>query len=442
MNSKNKTTGTKDDVKAELVPKLRFPEFVDTEGWESKRLGSVGELTRGLTYSSADVASAGLLVLRSTNIQDGSLVLDKDLVFVGKPIPGALRLQAGDIVICMSNGSKTLVGKSSEYFGEHEGDITVGAFCSFFRPRLPFAKFAFHLGSYQAYIANLIAGGSINNLTNFVLEEFIFQVPRLTAEQQKIADCLSSLDELIAAQARKVDALKTHKKGLVQQLFPREGETQPPLRFPEFKNFAEWVKTTIGELNPFVTSGSRGWAPFYAKQGDLFVRITNLWRNSICLNLTDSKFVQLPPGESEGVRTQLKQHDVLISITADIGIIGYVDESIPSPAYINQHIALVRFDAGKLCGKFVAYFLASEESQRFFRASTDTGTKAGMSLIGIQKTELMLPGLSEQRRIASCLSSLDALITLETQKLETLKTHKKGLMQQLFPSVGGVAGEA
>ena len=174
MNSKNKTTGTKDDVKAELVPKLRFPEFVDTEGWESKRLGSVGELTRGLTYSSADVASAGLLVLRSTNIQDGSLVLDKDLVFVGKPIPGALRLQAGDIVICMSNGSKTLVGKSSEYFGEHEGDITVGAFCSFFRPRLPFAKFAFHLGSYQAYIANLIAGGSINNLTNFVLEEFIF----------------------------------------------------------------------------------------------------------------------------------------------------------------------------------------------------------------------------------------------------------------------------
>jgi type I restriction enzyme S subunit len=254
------------------------------------------------------------------------------------------------------------------------------------------------------------------------------------AEQQKIAECLSSVDAQMVAQARKVDALKTHKKGLMQQLFPREGEIQPRLRFPEFQNAGDWALTTIGDLKPFVTSGSRGWAPFYAEQGELFVRITNLWRDSISLDLTDSKFVQLPPGANEGVRTQLKEHDLLISITADIGIIGYVDESVPSPAYINQHIALVRFDAGQLCGKYVAYFLASEKSQRLFRASTDTGTKAGMSLIGIQKIQLMLPGLPEQQRIASCLSSLDALITAETQKHESLKIHKKALMQKLFPS--------
>jgi type I restriction enzyme S subunit len=111
-----------------------------------------------------------------------------------------------------------------------------------------------------------------------------------------------------------------------------------------------------------------------------------------------------------------------------------VDESVPSPAYINQHIALVRFDEGQRCGKYVAYFLASEKSQKLFRASTDTGTKAGMSLIGIQKIQLMFPRLPEQHRIASCLSSLDALIAAQTQKLEALKTHKKGLMQQLFPS--------
>jgi type I restriction enzyme S subunit len=268
-------------------------------------------------------------------------------------------------------------------------------------------------------------------LSSWLKREFLF--PPLP-EQQKIASCLSSVDELMAAQARKVVALKTHKKGLMQQLFPREGETQPRLRFPEFQNAGEWDVTTIGGLKPFVTSGSRGWAPFYADKGELFVRMTNLWRDSIYLDLTDSKFVQLPPGENEGVRTQLKEHDVLISITADIGIIGYVDESVPSPAYINQHIALVRFDEGQLCGKYVAYFLASEKSQKLFRASTDTGSKAGMSLIGIQKIGLMLPVLPEQQRIATCLTSLDALITAETQKIEALKTHKKGLMQQLFPS--------
>ena len=242
------------------------------------------------------------------------------------------------------------------------------------------------------------------------------------------------MDELIAGQARKLDALKTHKKGLMQQLFPREGETQPRLRFPEFQNTGEWVEKSIGGLKPFVTSGSRGWAAFYADQGELFVRITNLWRDSIYLDLTDSKFVQLPSGANEGVRTQLKEHDVLISITADIGIIGYVDESVPSPAYINQHIALVRFNAAKLCGKYVAYFLASEKSQRLFRSSTDTGTKAGMSLLGIQKIKLMLPSLLEQQRIADCLASLDGLIAAQTQKLDALKTHKQGLMQQLFPS--------
>ena len=79
----------------------------------------------------------------------------------------------------------------------------------------------------------------------------------------------------------------------------------PKLRFPDFQDAREWEVSTIGELKPFVTSGSRGWAPFYSDNGDLFVRITNLLRDSINLDLTDSKYVQLPPGANEGVRTQL-----------------------------------------------------------------------------------------------------------------------------------------
>ena len=187
------------------------------------------------------------------------------------------------------------------------------------------------------------------------LDKLIVRIPEDEKEQQKIADCLSSLDALIAAQADKIDALKTHKKGLMQQLFPREGETIPRLRFPEFREAGEWEEKTIADLKPFVTSGSRGWATFYAKNGSLFVRITNLTRESIYLDLTDSKFVQLPREANEGVRTQLKEGDVLISITADIGIIGYVDVNILSPAYINQHIALVRFDLPDVCSKYVSY---------------------------------------------------------------------------------------
>ena len=428
MNSKNKTTGTKDDVKAELVPKLRFPEFVDTEGWESKRLGSVGELTRGLTYSSADVASAGLLVLRSTNIQDGSLVLDKDLVFVGKPIPGALRLQAGDIVICMSNGSKTLVGKSSEYFGEHEGDITVGAFCSFFRPRLPFAKFAFHLGSYQAYIANLIAGGSINNLTNFVLEEFIFQVPRLTAEQQKIADCLSSLDELIAAQARKVDVLKTHKKGLMQQLFPREGETQPRLRFPEFQNSEEWVIDSIGNIFETTSGGTPSRTESAYWNGDVPWVTTSLVDFGV---ITSAEEFITAQGLKNSSAKLFPEGTVLMAMYGQGKTRGKV-ALLGVKAATNQACAAI-LPRKDIDPYFVFLNLAGRYEE--IREMSNSGGQENLSQGLIREIRFSFPPRDdEQRKVTVCLGSLDAQITAETQKLDTLKTHKKGLMQQLFPS--------
>jgi type I restriction enzyme S subunit len=194
----------------------------------------------------------------------------------------------------------------------------------------------------------------------------------------------------------------------------------------------DWEVVQLGGLKPFVTSGSRGWASYYSQQGSLFVRITNLSRESIYLDLTDKKYVKLPPEESEGVRTRLNEHDVLISITADIGIVGYVDASVPSPAYINQHIALVRLDPTQASGKFVSYFLASEKPQRLFRASTDLGAKAGMSLITVQKIQTVFPPLPEQQAIASALWDADELIVSLEQLLTKKRQIKQGAMQELL----------
>ena len=155
---------------------------------------------------------------------------------------------------------------------------------------------------------------------------------------------------------------------------------------PGFKKTAlgwipeEWDVKKIGDLQPFVTSGSRGWANYYSDYGSLFVRITNLTRTSINLDLEDMRFVNLPGIGSEGVRTQLRDGDVLISITADIGIIGFITSDIPKPAYINQHISLIRFNQEKINTQFVSYFLASEKTQKHFRSLTDSGAKAGMNL--------------------------------------------------------------
>ncbi|MCX5733902.1 MAG: restriction endonuclease subunit S [candidate division NC10 bacterium] len=194
----------------------------------------------------------------------------------------------------------------------------------------------------------------------------------------------------------------------------------------------EWEVAQIGDLKPFVTSGSRGWASYYSDRGSLFVRITNLSRDTIYLDLEDSKFVNLPPDASEGTRTQLHEYDVLISITADIGIVGYIDYRVPTPTYINQHIALVRFDPSKTSGKFVAYFLASEKPQKLFRASTDVGAKAGMSLLTVQKLQLALPPPPEQRAIAGVLSDVDALIGSLDRLIAKKRDLKQAAMQQLL----------
>ncbi|MCY3859996.1 MAG: restriction endonuclease subunit S [Gammaproteobacteria bacterium] len=204
----------------ETVPKLRFPEFRNAPSWQTESLGDLGVFTRGLTYKSDDTTSAGLTVLRSSNIQDERLILNSDLVHVNKECSSRLLLAKGDIAICMSNGSKSLVGKNAEYIGDHIGNVTVGAFCSIFRAEVDFAKLAFKTPQYKTFIMREVAGGNIKNLTNSDLESFEFLVPRHQAEQRKIVDCLGSLDNLISAQEQKLETLRLHKQGLMQQLFP------------------------------------------------------------------------------------------------------------------------------------------------------------------------------------------------------------------------------
>ncbi len=194
----------------------------------------------------------------------------------------------------------------------------------------------------------------------------------------------------------------------------------------------EWKVSTIGDLNPFVTSGSRGWAAFYSDRGSPFIRITNLSRDSIYLQLDDLKFVELPSNASEANRTQLREGDLLISITADIGIIGYITASVPRPSYINQHIALVRFDESSVSSRFVSYYLASEKPQKLFRASTDMGAKAGMSLITVKKLCVVLPPFPEQRAIAGALSDVDALLDSLTQTIAKNRNLKQAVMQQFL----------
>jgi type I restriction enzyme S subunit len=193
-----------------------------------------------------------------------------------------------------------------------------------------------------------------------------------------------------------------------------------------------WPTLPLSRLGAQVTSGSRGWAKYYAKHGDLFVRITNLTREHIWLDLNDCRYIRVDSSDAEAVRTQLAAGDLLVSITADIGIIGYVDETVPTPAYINQHIARVRLDPTLADGRFVAHYLASWAPQRRFVGVTDTGAKAGMNLTTVAGLQTLVPPVEEQRVIADALGDADALVEALKRMLTKKQALKQGIAQELL----------
>jgi type I restriction enzyme S subunit len=273
---------------------------------------------------------------------------------------------------------------------------------------------------------HITSGARSNGLLNISKETFLgvaITTPS-HAEQQKIAECLSSVDELIAAQARKVAALKTHKKGLMQQLFPREDETQPRLRLPEFQNAREWVVRTIGEMFSLINGCAfkpEDWKPI----GTPIIRIQNLNDPSAEFN-----YSQAPVPE----RNRVESGDLLFAWSGTLGSsFGARIWNGPS-GVLNQHIFKMLMDEQQITLQFALLILARVEEDIAIRTHGFKASFVHVKKSDLVKVELLLPSVSEQQRIASCLSSLDALITAETQKLAALKSHKKGLMQQLFPS--------
>jgi type I restriction enzyme, S subunit len=162
-----------------------------------------------------------------------------------------------------------------------------------------------------------------------------------------------------------------------------------------------WRWVTIGELTEHLTSGSRGWAKYYAESGSLFVRVGNFNRISRTIDLDKAIFVKAPSG-AEANRTRLQLNDLLITMTADVGMVGIVDESTLhwGDAYINQHVGLARLREPEYV-EFVAYALASEIGQKQFREKQYGATKLGLNFEDIKSLEIPLPPLEEQRRIVA-----------------------------------------
>jgi len=248
-------------------------------------------------------------------------------------------------------------------------------------------------------------------------------------EQQKIADCLSSLDTLIAAQADKLDALKTHKRGLMQQLFPREGEIIPRLRFPEFREAGEWEQTNLEQLVDFRSGGTP------SKANPAF------WSGSIpWVSAKDMKQLFLDDTEDhistvavdDGAK--MASPGTLLMLTRGMTLLKDVPICVLQRGMsFNQDVKALR-PKKDMDGLFLAFSLLAN-LHRLLKMVDIAGHGTGkLNTDELKLFELVRPQSDEQQKIADCFSSIDALIAAQADKLDALKTHKKGLMQQLFPS--------
>ena len=418
-----------------VVPKLRFPEFREAGDWEEKTLGNVCESFSGGTPSTLQKEFYGgdIPFIRSAEIDKE--ITELFLTHKGLNSSSAKLINKGDVLIAL--------------YGANSGDVALAKINGAINQAILCLKSDFSNAFIYQYlslkknniVATYIQGGQ-GNLSGEIVKSIKLFFPQ-QKEQQKIASCLSSLDDLITAQTQKLETLKTHKKGLMQQLFPAEGETVPKLRFPEFRDKGEWNTELFEELYSFKATNSFSRENLNYDSGS----IKNIHYGDIHTKfstLLDLKEETVPFIDNslsiENIRYECycKEGDMIFADASEdlegtgksIEVVNLCNEKLLS----GMHTLLARQKKNKIIIGFGGY-LFSSNGIRFQIQHIAQGTKVlGISSGRLSKIKIYYPPtINEQQKIASCLSSLDDLIATQTQKIEMLKTHKKGLMQQLFP---------
>ncbi len=423
---------TKEDVGPGLVPKLRFPEFRGAAGWAGEKLGSkTKKVGSGITPTGGEknYKQSGRPFVRSQNIGWGELLLE-DVAFIDEETHSSFSSTQIEVFDVLLNITGASIGRCVVADARIEGG-NVNQHVCIVRVK-PDELNPFFLNQYlishdgQKQIDSFQAGGNRQGLNFEQIRSFLIPLPTQSAEQQKIAESLSSVDELMAAQARKVDALKTHKKGLMQQLFPREGETAPRLRFPEFRNAGEWEERKLGT----VCDIQRGKFSHRPRNDPRFFGGPYPFIQTGDVVKSEGRAViasQSLNEEGLAVSKLFKPTIVLITIAANIGDTGLLQTE---GCFTDSVVGLIpRKDVIPV---FLELIMRGQKDN--LNKVATTGAQRNINNEILREVSILLPSVPEQHRIASCLTSLDALITAETQKLAALKVHKKGLMQQLFPA--------
>jgi len=419
------------EQKKAVIPRLRFPEFRDAGPWEVKRLGEVcdvlqgygfphrfqgkqrgkypfckvSDVTRAVVENGGHITSAAnyideedLLALRAQPLPPGTTIFAR----IGEALRSNNRAITDVSCVIDNNvcGLKALQDIAIDYF----------VFCL-----------------AQRIDLNEHCGGAVPSVNKTTIESIKVAIPG-AGEQQKIAECLSSLDEVIELEAKQLEALQAHKKGLMQQLFPREGETTPRLRFPEFRDAGPWEMKRLGDLATRIAEkvGSRRLIPVSISAGIGFVSQKEKFGRDIS-GRQYQNYIRLKKWQF----SYNKGHSKAFPQGAVYQLREFDEAAVPKAFYSFE------FKSNYVPEFFIGYFASNFHGTQLAKFVTSSARSDGLLNISADDFfSIMLPtprDTKEQQKIADCLSSLDELIELQAKQLEALQAHKKGLMQQLFP---------
>ncbi|MFH1384626.1 MAG: restriction endonuclease subunit S, partial [Candidatus Omnitrophota bacterium] len=419
-----------------LVPKLRFPEFQDAGEWANEPLSDVyafkstNSFTRdNLNYEYGLVKNihyGDIHTKFSTlfNIQKEIVPYVNPSVPIEKIKPESYCVE-GDIIIADASEDLDDIGKSIEIVYLNNEQLLSGLHTILARQKrkkliVGFGGYLFKSFRIRTQIKKEAQGAKVLGISGTRLANIEVAYPLDKTEQQKITDSLLSIDELINVHRQKLDSLKAYKKGLLQQLFPAEGETEPELRFPEFKESGKWVQKELWEVGEIVTGKTPSTSDESLWNGDIqFVTPTDIrgdkyqWKTQRSV-VKNSKIKVIP------------KNSTMFTCIASIGKMSLSVFPCITNQQINTLIPNSDYD-----NEFVYYSLLSI-------TPLIKSALANTTFPIINKTEFskfvipVPPDEQEQKKISDCLSLIDTLIITQSQKLEFLTDHKRSLMQQLF----------
>jgi len=408
-----------------IKPLLRFPAFIQDGGWKEYKLGDIAQFYKGKGISKNDVTDNGTIPC----IRYGELythykeVIDEVTSYTDLSIDDLFMSKANDIIIPSSGETKEDIATASCVL---RNNVALGGDINVIRTSNNGVFLSYYLNNAKKHdIAKIAQGISIIHLYNEQLRNLSVEIPNLE-EQQKIAECLSSIDSYISSINEKVEQLKAHKKSLMQKLFPQNGKTVPEYRFPEFVDNGEWEIVKLREIAIRVKNKN--------KFNEQLPVLTNSATEGI-VNQQDYFDREIVTRDNLSNYFIVKIDDFVynprISSLAPVGPISRnkIERGIISPLY-----TIFRFCKG--CIDYFDYYFRTNCWHQYLRSIANFGAR--FDRMNITNEEFMnmpipFPSVAEQQKIAECLSSIDKTIGSFLEKESQIEIYKKGLMQQLFP---------